>query len=264
MHMPSLAPVVPRSLPPISGSDGISHICPRSSARSTEPTHRVSIPRHPPSRGYSGMDTSYDAPYDEYIADIELKRRKPVDPITGKPQSWFSITSSKFWGKSNSPHAPLPLGKQPSRTKHSTKPNDVVLRPSAQATESWSLLLPSAFHHNKRTCILPAYYQPTGTLHIIKASRRGTFANRKHATFLLNEWKVLEVLRREGRKRTAYLQGPSKEVNLWAWKDEKALYHVTVRDLFQGMHFTPPNEYHRICVRWATSLFGQLILERIG
>ena len=238
VYMPTLGPVVPKSLPPISGSDRISYVCPRSCTHSTEPTSEVNTPRHPPSRGYSGMETPYNAPCDDYIADIELKRKKPVDPITGKPQSWFSISRSKFLGKSDSSHTPLLLGKQPSRVKHTTKSDEVVLRPGTQATESWRLLLPSAFHHNKRTCILPAYYQPTGTLHIIKASRRGTCANRKHATFLLNEWKVLEILRREGRKRTVYLQGPSKEVNLWAWKDEKALYHVTVRGFFLGVYLT--------------------------
>jgi len=238
MPMPTLGPLVPKSLPPISGSDVISYIRPRSCAHSMEPTPEVNVPRNPPPRGYSGMETSYNAPCDEYIADIELKRKKPVDPITGKQQSWFYITKSKFLSKSDSVHAPLLLGKQPSRVKHTTKSDEVVLRPSVQVTESWRLLVPSVFHHNKRTCILPAYYQPTGTLHIIKASRRGTYANRKHATFLLNEWKVLEVLRREGRKKTPYLQGPSKGVSLWAWKDEKALYHVTVRGLFLGMHLT--------------------------
>ena len=238
MHMPTLAPVAPKSLPLISGSDGIYYARSRSSAHSVEPTPETNVPRNPPSRGYSGMETPHNAPCDEYIADIELKRKKPIDPITGKPRSWFYIAKSKFLGKSNSSHTPLLLGKQPSRAKHTTKLDEVVLRPTAQTTESWRLLLPSSFHHNKRTCILPAYYQPTGTLHIIKASRRGTCANRKHASFLLNEWKILEVLKQEGRKRTPYLQGPSKEVNLWAWKDEKALYHVTVRDLFLGMDLT--------------------------
>jgi len=235
LYMPNLAPMVPKSLPPISGSDGTSFVRPQPRAHSMEPIAEVNVPRYLPPRGYSGMETSYNAPCDEYIADIELKRKKPVHPITGKQQSWFSITKSKFLGGSDSSHAPLLLGKQPSRAKRTKKSDEIVLRPSAQATESWRLLVPSAFHHNKRTCILPAYYQPTGTLHIIKASRRGTCANRKHATFLLNEWKVLEVLRREGRKRTLYLQGPSKEVDLWAWKDEKALYHVTVRSVSFGM-----------------------------
>jgi len=238
MHMPTLAPVVPKSLPPVSGSDGISYVHPRSYAHIMESIPEGNSPRHLPPRGYSGMETSYNAPCDEYIADIELKQKKPVDPITGKPHSWFSVIKSKFLGKSDSSHAPLLLGKQPSRAKHTAKSDEVVLRPSVQATESWRLLAPSAFRHKRRTCILPAYYQPTGTLHIIKASRRGTCANRKHAKFLLNEWKVLEVLRREGRKRTPYLQGPSKEVNLWAWKDEKALYHVTVRVLSLGISLT--------------------------
>lgn len=232
MHMPTLAPVIPKSLPSISESGGISYVRPRSCAHTMELIPEANVPPHRPLRGYSGMETSYDAPSDEYIADIELKQKKPVDPITGKSQSWFSLIKSRFPGKSDSYRTPLLLGKQPCRAKYTTKSDEVVLRPSAQATESWRLLVPSAFHHNQRTCILPAYYQPTGTLHIIKASRRGTYANRKHATFLLNEWKVLEVLRREGRKRSSYLQGPSKEVNLWAWKDEKALYHVTVRSLF--------------------------------
>jgi hypothetical protein len=178
------------------------------------------------------METPYNAQCDDYIADIDLKRKKPVNPITGKPQSWFSIIKSNFLRKSDPYHTPLLLGKQNHRAKHNAKSADVVLRPGAQATGSWRLLLPSPFRHNRRTCILPAYYQPTGTLHIIKATRRGTCANRKHAAFLLNEWKVLEVLRREGRKRTPYLQGPSKEVDLWAWKDERALYHVTVRRPF--------------------------------
>lgn len=235
MHMPTMAPAVPKSLPPVSGSDAISYVHPRSRARSMEPIPEANAPRRLPPRGYSGMETSYNAPCDEYIADIELKRKNPVDPITGKPQSWFSIIKSGFLGKSDSPHAPLLLGKQSSRAKHTTKSDGVVLRPSAQAIGSWHLLVPSPLRHNRRTCILPAYYQPTGTLHMIKASRRGTCANHKHATFLLNEWKVLEVLRREGRKRTPYLQGPSKEVNLWAWKDEKALYHVTVRSPFLGV-----------------------------
>jgi hypothetical protein len=146
---------------------------------------------------------------------------------------------SKFLTKSDLSRAPLLLGKQSPRAKHNAKSSDVVLRPSVQATGSWRLLLPSPFHHNRRTCILPAYYQPTGTLHVIKASRRGTCANRKHATFLLNEWKVLEVLRRKGRKRTQYLQSPSKEVDLWAWKDEKALYHVTVRSVIPGTSLAP-------------------------
>ena len=260
MYMPTLAPVVPKSLPPISGSDGISYVRSRSRAHSVEPIPEVNVPRHPPSRGYSGMETSYNAPCDEYIADIELKRKKPVDPITGKPQSWFSATKSKFLGNSDSSHTTLFLGKQPFRAKHTMKSDKVVLRPTAQTTESWGLLLPSPFRHNKRTCILPAYYQPTSTLHIIKASRRGTCANRKHATFLLNEWKVLEVLRREGRKRTPYLQGPSKEVDLWAWKDEKALYHVTVRGLYGLYPFSLRlNKYHRTFARWATLLFGQPI-----
>ena len=233
IHMPTLGHVVPKSLPPVSESDGISYVRPQSRARSMEPIPEVNVPRRLPPRGYSGMETSYNAPCDEYIADIELKRKKPVDPITGKPQSWFAVVKSTFMGKSDSSYPPLLLGKQ-SSGKPTTKPDEVVLRPSAQAIGSWHLLVPSALRHNRRTCILPAYYQPTGTLHIIKASRRGTCANRKHATFLLNEWKVLEVLRREGRRRTPYLQGPSKDVNLWAWKDEKALYHVTVRSLSLG------------------------------
>lgn len=232
MHMPTLGPMVPRSLPPVSGSDAISYVRPRPYVYPMEPIPEVDVPRRLPPRGYSGMETSYNAPCDEYIADIELKQKKPVHPITGKPEPWFSTVKSRFLGNSSSSHAPLLLGKQPSRTKHIAKSDDVVLRPSAQATDSWRLLAPSVFRHNKRTCILPAYYRPTGTLHIIKASRRGTCANLKHATFLLNEWKVLEVLRRKGRKRTPYLLGPSKEVDLWAWKDEKALYHVTVRNLF--------------------------------
>ena len=240
MHMPALAPMVPRSLPPISGPDGMSCVPPRPWVYPMEPIPEVDVPRHPPPRGYSGMETSYDAPCDEYIADIELKRKKPVHPITGKPESWLSIIKSIFLGKTDSSHAPLLLGKQSSKTKHTIKSDEVVLRPSAQATDSWRLLLPSAFRHNQRTCILPAYYRPTGTLHIIKASRRGTCANLKHATFLLNEWKVLEVLRREGRKRTPYLQGPSKEVDLWAWKDEKALYHVTVRSPSLALCLTLP------------------------
>lgn len=241
MHAPALAPMVPRSLPPVSGSDVMSSVRPRLFS-SMEPIPEVNVPRYLPPRGYSGMEAPYDTPCDEYIADIELKRKKPVHPITGKPESWFSIIKSRLLGKSDSPHAPLLLGKRPSRTKHTTKSDEVVLRPSAQATDSWRLLPPEAPRHNRRTCILPAYYRPTGTLHIIKASRRGTCANLKHATFLLNEWKVLEVLRRKGRKRTPYLQGPSKEVDLWAWKDEKALYHVTVRgpSLRYSSVFLPP------------------------
>ena len=181
------------------------------------------------------METSYNAPCDEYIADIELKRKKPVHPITGKSEPWFSVIRSKLLGKSDSSPAPLLLGKQPSKAKRTTESEGIVLRPSAQVTDSWHLLAPSPFRHNQRTRIIPAYYRPTGTLHIIKASRRGTRANLKHAAFLLNEWKVLEVLRREGRKRTPYLQGPSKEVDLWAWKDDKALYHVTARNPFPGL-----------------------------
>ncbi|KAF9653687.1 kinase-like protein [Thelephora ganbajun] len=227
MCIPTLAPVIPKSLPPMSESSGISYVRPLPRAHTMEPIPEANFPHYLPPRGYSGMEISYNAPCDEYIADIELKQRKPVNPITGKPRSWFSVFKSKLLGKSNSPHAPILLGKQSPRPKHVTKSNEVVLRPSTQTTESWRLLMPSAFRHNQRTCILPAYYQPAGTLHVIKASRRGTCANRKHATFLLNEWKVLEVLRREGRKRTPYLQGPSKEVDVWAWKDEKALYHVT-------------------------------------
>ena len=91
VHMPTLAPVVPKSLPPISGSDGISYVCPRSYVHSMEPVPEVSVPRAPPPRGYSGMETSYNAPCDEYIADIE-QPKNPVDPITVKPQSWFSVT----------------------------------------------------------------------------------------------------------------------------------------------------------------------------
>ena len=231
VHMPTLAPLIPNSLTPISGSDGTSYVHSQLHARSIEPIYEVNIPLRPPLRGYSGMETPHNAPCDEYIADIELERKKPVHPITGKPQSRFSIIKSKLLRGSAAPSAPLLLGKQNYRAKHSTKSGDVLLRSNTQVTESWRLLPPSPFRHNQRTCILPAYYQPTGTLHIIKATRRGTCANRKHATFLLNEWKILEVLRREGRKRTPYLQSPSKEVDLWAWKDEKALYHVTVSNL---------------------------------
>ena len=137
VHMPTLVPVVPKSLPPIYGSDGISYVCPRSYVHSMEPVPEVSIPRAPPPRGYSGMETSYDAPCDEYIADIELKRKKPVGLITGKPQSWFSFTKSKFLGKADSSQTPLLLGKQPSRTRHTVKSDEIVLRPSAQVTESW-------------------------------------------------------------------------------------------------------------------------------
>ncbi|KAF9788074.1 kinase-like domain-containing protein [Thelephora terrestris] len=228
MHMSTLAPVIPRSLPPITGSGETPQAQSQSRAHPIEPIPELSTSRRPPPRGYSGMETPYNAPHDEFIADIELKRKTPVDPITGKLPSWVSSIKSKLLGKPNSSQAPLLLGKQNHRAKHrDSKRGEVVLRPSAQAAEGWRLLLPSPFHHNRRTCILPAYYQSTGTLHIIKATRRGTLANRKHATFLLNEWKVLEVLRREGKDRTPYLQGPSKEVNLWAWKDEKALYHVT-------------------------------------
>jgi hypothetical protein len=106
IYMPTLAPVVPKSLPPISGSDAISYVRSQSYTHLVEPIPEVNVPRHPPSRGYSGMETSYNAPCDEYIADIELKRKKPVDPITGKPQSWFS-TKSKVLGKSDSSHTPL-------------------------------------------------------------------------------------------------------------------------------------------------------------
>jgi hypothetical protein len=233
VRMPTLASAIPKFLPPISGSDGTPHVRSQPHAQSIEPVSEVNTPRRPPPRGYSGMETQYNAPYDEYIADIELKRKKPVHPITGKPQSWFSIFKSNLLRNSDTPSAPLLLGKQNNRVKHNVKSDDVVLRPSTQVTESWRLLLPSPFHHNPRTCILPAYYKPTRTLHIIKATRRGTCANRKHAAFLLNEWKVLEVLRQERRKRTPYLQRPSKEVDLWAWKDEKALYHVTVSNLFE-------------------------------
>lgn len=233
----TLAPVVPKSLPPISGSDGTSNLRPQVSAHFVEPIPEVLGPLCLPMRGYSGMETPYNAPCDEYIADIELKRKKTVHPITGKPQSWFSNVKSKYLRKSDSSHALLLLGKQCRRTKKNARSGEVVVRPSAQVTESWHLLLPSIFHHNQRTCIIPAYYQPTGTLHIIKAARRGTYTNRKHATFLLNEWKVLEVLRREGRKNTPYLQSPSKEVDLWAWKDDKALYHVT--DFCEMGNLTP-------------------------
>jgi hypothetical protein len=240
MHMSTLAPVIPRSLPPITGSGETPQTHSQSRAHPIEPIPELSTPRRPPPRGYSGMETPYNAPHDEFIADIELKRKKPVDPITGKLPSWVSSIKSKLLGKPNSSQAPLLLGKQNHRAKHrDSKRGEVVLRPSAQAAEGWRLLLPSPFHHNRRTCILPAYYQSTGTLHMIKATRRGTLANRKHATFLLNEWKVLEVLRREGKDRTPYLQGPSKEVNLWAWKDEKALYHVTVRSLWTLLIFFP-------------------------
>ena len=263
-HMPNLAPVVPKVLPPISGSDAMSCVISRPRAHSMDPIPEASVPRYPPPRGYSGMETSYNAPCDEYIADIELKRKKPVHPITGKPESWFSTIKSKLLGKSDSPHAPLLLGKRPCRTKHTAKSDEVILRPSAQATDSWRLLVPSAFHHNKRTYIIPAYYRPTGTLHIIKATRRGTHANLKHATFLLNEWKVLEVLRREGRRTTPYLQGPSKEVDLWAWKDEKALYHVTVRSPPLEHPFLRLNIYHRTFARWGTLPPGQPIWERTG
>lgn len=228
IHMPILAPVIPKSLPPISGSDGTSYVYPQPHTRSIELIPEVNTPRRSPPRGYSGMETPYSAPCDEYITDIELKRKKPIHPITGKPQSWVSVIKLKLLRNSDTP---LLLGKQNYRAKHDTDSGDVILRPSAHAVESWHLLPPSPFRHNRRTCILPAYYQPTGSLHIIKATRRGICANPKHATFLLNEWKVLEVLRQEGRKRTPYLQGPSKEVDLWAWKDEKALYHVTVRKL---------------------------------
>ena len=231
MHMATFAPVIPKSLPPIPGSGGTSLARSQPRGHSIEPIPGFNAPRYPPPRGYSGMETPYNAPCDEYIADIELKRKKPVDPITGKLPSWVSTIKSKLLRKPNSSHAPLLLGKQNHRAKHNTKSSEVVLRPSAQAAEGWRLLLPSPFHHNRRTCIFPAYYQPTGTLHIIKATRRGTCANRKHASFLLNEWKVLEVLRREKKDRTPYLQSPSKEVDLWAWKDEKALYHVTVCNL---------------------------------
>ena len=258
--MPTLAAVVPRSLPPVSGSDGMSYVRPRPRARSMEPIPEAGTPRYPPPRGYSGMETSYNAPCDEYIADIELKRKKPVHPITGKPQPWFSIIKSKLLGKSDTSHPLLLLGKQPSRAKHTPKSEEVVLRRSTQATDNWRLL--SAFHHNRRTCILPAYYQPTGTVHVIKASRRVTCANRKHATFLLNEWKVLEVLRREGRKKTPYLLGPSKEVDLWAWKDEKALYHVTVRSSFLEISLIASlrlSKYRRTFARWASFLLGQPI-----
>ena len=239
MYMPAIGPAIPKSLPPISGSGGTSYIRPQLRAQPFEPIPEVEPPRRLPPRGYSGMETTYNAPCDEYIADIELKRKKPLHPITGAPQSWFSSIKSKFLKNSDLSRAPLLLGKQSPRAKHNAKSSDVVLRPSVQATGSWRLLLPSPFHHNRRTCILPAYYQPTGTLHVIKASRRGTLANRKHATFLLNEWKVLEVLRRKGRKRTQYLQSPSKEVDLWAWKDEKALYHVTVRSVIPGASLAP-------------------------
>lgn len=232
VRIQTLAHVIPKSLPPISGSDGTSDVRSQPHVQSIEPVSEVSAARPPPPRGYSGMETPYNAPCDEYIADIELKRKKPVHPITGKSQSWFSITKSKLLRNSDTPPAPLLLGKQNCRAKSNYKSSDVVLRPSTQATKSWHLLPPSPFRHHQRTCILPAYYQPTGTLHIIKATRRGTCANRKHASFLLNEWKVLEVLRREAKKRTPYLQSPSKEVDLWAWKDEKALYHVTVSFLF--------------------------------
>ena len=244
MYIQTLAPVIPTSLPPIAGSDGVSNV---HSQPHIYPTHiypaeqvpEIRAPRCPPPRGYSGMETPYNAPPDEYIADIELKRKKPVHPITGKPQSWVSLMRSKLLRKSDLSNTPLLLGKQNNRAKHNSNSGEVVLRPGAQVTENWRLLLPSPFHHNRRTCIFPAYYQPTGTLHIIKATRRGTCANRKHATFLLNEWKVLEVLRREGRKRTPYLQSPSKEVDLWAWKDEKALYHVTVCWSLNIPHFFP-------------------------
>ena len=252
MRIPTLAPVIPKSLPPISGSNGTSGVLAQSHAQSAEPISEVDTPRQPPPRGYSGMETPYNAPCDEYIADIELKRKKPVHPITGKPQSLFSIIRSKFLRDSDTPSAPLLLGKQNYRTKRDTRSDDVVLRPNAQVTESWRLLLPSPFRHNRRTCILPAYYLPTGTLHIIKATRRGTCAHRKHATFLLNEWKVLEVLRREGRKRTPYLQSPSKEVDLWSWKDEKALYHVTVCNLFFSISSFHLIKYHRTFARWVT------------
>lgn len=232
MHVPTLAPAIPKSLPPISGSDGTPYVRSKLQAQSIELISEVNTPRRPPPRGYSGMETPYNAPCDEYIADIELKRKKPVHPITGKPQPWFSAIKSKLLKNSNTSYVPLLLGKQNHRAKHIANPGDIVLRPSTQVTKSWRLLPPSPFRHNRRTCILPSYYHPTGTLHIIKATRRGACANRKHAAFLLNEWKVLEVLRREGRKRTQYLQSPSKEVDLWAWKDEKALYHVTVRNIF--------------------------------
>lgn len=244
VYMPTLAPVIPKFLSPISGSDGTSQARSQPHSKSTELIPEVSTPRRPPPRGYSGMETPYNAPCDEYIADIELKRKKPVHPITGKPQSRFSTIKSKLLRKSNTPSAPLLLGKQSNRAKRNAKSGDVVLRPSTQVAESWRLLPPSPFRHNQRTCILPAYYEPTGTLHIIKATRRGTCANRKHAAFLLNEWKVLEVLRRERRKRTPYLQSPSEEVDLWAWKDEKALYHVTVSNHFGCPHsffFVSPN-----------------------
>ena len=228
VYTPTLGPVIPNlSLPPISGPSEIPDLGPKPYAHFAEPPLEV-VPRFPPPRGYSGMETPYNVPCEGYIADIELKRKKPVHPITGKPQSWLSAAKSKVLNKSDISRAPLLLGKQNYRAKHSAKPGDVVLRPSTQATENWRLLLPSPFHHNRRTCILPAYYQPTGTLHMIKVTKRGTCANRKHAAFLLNEWKVLEVLRRKGKKKIQYLQGPSKEVDLWAWKDEKALYHVTV------------------------------------
>ena len=243
MHMPTLAPMVPKYLSPIFGSGGTSHVCSQPPAQSIQPIPEVNTPQRLPPRGYSGMETVYNAPCDEYISDIELKRKKPVHPITGKPQPWFFIIKSKFLRDSDTPAAPILLGKQSCKAKHNTKSSDVVLRPSTQVTESWHLLPPSPLCHNRRTCILPAYHQPTGTLHMIKATRRGTCANRKHAAFLLNEWKVLEVLRREGRKRTPYLQGPSKEVDLWAWKDEKALYHVTVSNLFsECLHSFSPSQ----------------------
>lgn len=44
---------------------------------------------------------------------------------------------------------------------------------------------------------------------------------------LLNEWKVLDVIRRQKLDKVPFLSGPSRDVDLWAWRDEHALYHVT-------------------------------------